>query len=82
MSSEQVVVRMYNVGFGDCFLLEFPRQNQEPFRVLVDCGSHSAGHPRDGWKISDAVAAIVNDVGEGPHPSSTSWRPATVTRTM
>jgi beta-lactamase superfamily II metal-dependent hydrolase len=64
----EIRVRMYNVGFGDCFLLEFPRQDQEPFRVLVDCGSHSAGHPRDGWKISDAVAAIVNDVGEGAAP--------------
>jgi beta-lactamase superfamily II metal-dependent hydrolase len=64
----EIRVRMYNVGFGDCFLLEFPRPDQEPFRVLVDCGSHSAGHPRDGWRISETVADIIKDVGEQSAP--------------
>ena len=44
-----VRVRMYNVGFGDCFVLEFPREDQPPFRILVDCGAHRAGYPRRGW---------------------------------
>jgi hypothetical protein len=60
---------MYNVGFGDCFVLEFPRKDQAPFRLLVDCRSHSAGHPRDGWNISETVTAIVDDVGQGSTPS-------------
>lgn len=40
MSSEQVVVRMYNVGFGDCFLLTLPTA-PGPRRMLIDCGTHS-----------------------------------------
>lgn len=59
----EVKVRLYNVGFGDCFLLEFPREDERPYRVLVDCGSHSAGHPRPGWKIAETVATIVEDTG-------------------
>jgi beta-lactamase superfamily II metal-dependent hydrolase len=59
-------VRLYNVGFGDCFLLEFPRPADPPFRVLVDCGSHSAGHPRPGWKIEETVATIVADLAGSP----------------
>ena len=62
----EVKVRMYNVGFGDCFVLEFPRQRQRPFRVLVDCGSHSAGPSRPGWKIHDTVTAVIHDVGDEP----------------
>lgn len=64
----EVRVRMYNVGFGDCFLLEFPRDEERPYRVLIDCGVHSAGHPRSGWKIGEAVAAIIKDTG-GAHSS-------------
>ncbi len=36
----EIRVRMYRVGFGDCFLLTFPG----PHHVLVDCGVHSAGN--------------------------------------
>jgi hypothetical protein len=54
-----VTVRMYNVGFGDAFLLVFPGDDR-PRRVLVDCGSHAAGPgPRP---IDDVVAQIVSDV--------------------
>jgi beta-lactamase superfamily II metal-dependent hydrolase len=35
--SAQAVVRMYNVGFGDAFLLILPGDDR-PRRVLVDCG--------------------------------------------
>jgi beta-lactamase superfamily II metal-dependent hydrolase len=59
--ADQVRVRMYNVGFGDCFLCEFPRPGA-PFRVLVDCGAHSSGYPRDGWRPEDVVDLIVSDI--------------------
>ncbi|MFQ6170679.1 hypothetical protein ACK8HX_03660 [Oryzobacter sp. R7] len=59
----EVRVRMYNVGFGDCFLLEFPREGRAPFRVLVDCGAHSSGFPRRCWRIRETVETIVRDVG-------------------
>jgi beta-lactamase superfamily II metal-dependent hydrolase len=62
----EVLVRMYNVGFGDCFLLEFPRDGQAPYRILVDCGAHNSGFPRKGWKIRETVEAIVADLGDPP----------------
>jgi len=42
MSDAQIQVRMYNVGFGDCFLLRIPTPQGER-RMLVDCGYHSQG---------------------------------------
>jgi hypothetical protein len=36
-------VRMYRVGFGDCFLLTLPTASA-PRYVLVDCGVHSRGN--------------------------------------
>lgn len=37
---DEVVVRMYGQGFGDCFLLAFPRQpaQPDPAYVVIDCG--------------------------------------------
>lgn len=56
---DRVTVRMYNVGFGDAFLLLFPGP-ERPFRVLIDCGTHSASpRPRP---ISEVVEQIVTDV--------------------
>ncbi len=41
-ANESVAVRMYGQGFGDCFLLAFPRAGQDgrkrPVYVVVDCG--------------------------------------------
>jgi beta-lactamase superfamily II metal-dependent hydrolase len=62
--ANEVRVRMYNVGFGDCFLCEFPREGQ-PFRVLIDCGAHSAGYPTKGWQPEDVVDTIVGDITAG-----------------
>lgn len=53
-----VTVRMYNVGFGDSFLLTFP--GSPPRKVLVDCGSHNAGPGP--LPIDDVAARIVEDV--------------------
>ena len=57
-SSGAVTVRMYNVGFGDAFLLAFP--GSPPRKVLVDCGSHRAGPGPE--PIADVAARIVRDV--------------------
>ena len=38
----RIQVRMYRVGFGDCFLLTLPTA-EGPQYVLVDCGVHSKG---------------------------------------
>jgi len=33
-------IRMYRPGFGDCFLLSFPKQEGGCFQMLIDCGVH------------------------------------------
>ncbi len=35
-----VTVRMYNTGYGDCFLLAFPGPRRKPRYVLIDFGCH------------------------------------------
>ena len=38
----QLIVRMYRQGLGDCFLLAFPGEGGgEPEYVLIDCGVHA-----------------------------------------
>jgi beta-lactamase superfamily II metal-dependent hydrolase len=56
MSENTIRVRMYNVGFGDCFLLTLPGKRT----VLVDAGFHAQGKGAFGG--NDLVAQIVEDV--------------------
>jgi hypothetical protein len=56
---------MYNVGFGDSFLLEFPAPDR-PRKVLIDCGSHQAGPPP--VPMSEIVDAILADAAEDGGP--------------
>lgn len=53
MAEETIRVRMYAVGFGDCFLIGFPAPDGRERLVLVDCGVHTA---------SERGASIVKDV--------------------
>jgi Predicted hydrolase (metallo-beta-lactamase superfamily) len=55
---------MYNVGFGDCFLLGFPGEDRERL-VLVDCGVHSAS--KGGRDLDDVIADVIKvaSVGSG-----------------
>ncbi|HEY7167316.1 MAG TPA: hypothetical protein VIB79_22325 [Candidatus Binatia bacterium] len=59
---KNVVVRMYNVGFGDAFLLHFPAKERSR-RVLIDCGMHSIGPGPIPMK--DVVRQIIEDVTDG-----------------
>jgi beta-lactamase superfamily II metal-dependent hydrolase len=54
--SKSIRVRMYNVGFGDCFLLTLPDKRT----VLVDAGFHSQGKGEFGG--NELVEKIVEDV--------------------
>lgn len=59
--SGDIKVRMYNVGFGDSFLITLPTSDGVK-RVLVDCGSHNAGPgPRP---IAEIAADIVTECTE------------------
>lgn len=55
----KITIRMYNVGFGDSFLLTV-RQSNGVWRMLVDCGVHTQGI--GAHKIDDIVADIIETV--------------------
>jgi len=40
-----VRIRMYQYGFGDCFLLTFRGRDDHPVHVLIDCGVHAQWRP-------------------------------------
>jgi beta-lactamase superfamily II metal-dependent hydrolase len=51
---------MYDVGFGDAFLITFPTSQGEK-KILIDCGTFgNKGGPR----LADVVRAIIDDVTE------------------
>jgi beta-lactamase superfamily II metal-dependent hydrolase len=55
----KIRIRMYNVGFGDCFLVSVPARPRT-LQILFDCGSHAAGPgPR---KIEEVVEDVIADV--------------------
>jgi len=57
---------MYNVGFGDCFLLTLPQDsNGQKHRVLIDCGSIK-GNGRT--SLDDIVERVIADVTENGTP--------------
>lgn len=64
-----VTIRMYHVGFGDCFLLTVPGP-QRKHRVLIDCGVH-AGTKRSTADPSfkEHVAKIVDDLRSDSDPT-------------
>ncbi|MFI6829952.1 MBL fold metallo-hydrolase [Kribbella sp. NPDC050241] len=53
-----VTVRMYNVGFGDAFVVTV-RRGRALWRMLVDCGVHNQGQARP---IRESVQAIIADL--------------------
>lgn len=60
-----VTVRMYNTGFGDCFLLAFPAENDSARYVLIDCGVHhqfSGGSERMKLITEDIAKATGNNL--------------------
>lgn len=54
---QQIRIRMYNVGFGDCFLVRIPTSGGER-KILFDCGSiKKANQP-----IDQIVKQVIKDV--------------------
>ena len=58
MAGSTVTVRMYNVGFGDAFVVTVRRKGTV-WRMLVDCGVHNQGQARP---IGESVKAIIADL--------------------
>ncbi len=55
-----LTIRMYNVGFGDCFLLVLP--GTPPRTMLVDAGFHSQG--KGAFSGNDLAERVIADVTE------------------
>lgn len=58
-SGASIRVRMYRIGFGDCFLVTLPVDGGHA-HILVDCGVHSQG---DIGMIPDIVKNVASESG-------------------
>ncbi|MEZ3160620.1 MBL fold metallo-hydrolase [Microbacterium sp. BWT-B31] len=59
-----VTIRMYNPGFGDCFLVTV-KEHDKTWRMLVDCGVHSHGRFKVNGQsrgIGEIVGAVIDQL--------------------
>ena len=63
MSDRHVSIRMYNVGFGDCFLVTIPTSAGDR-RILFDCGSMAKGNK----DMDEMVDQLLDDLREFSDP--------------
>ncbi len=61
-----VSIRMYSVGFGDCFLVTVRRPEDAPWRMLVDCGVHGLGIREPMADVITDLLAVCSDVTGSP----------------
>jgi beta-lactamase superfamily II metal-dependent hydrolase len=61
-----VTVRMYNPGFGDCFLLAFPGEDGSARYMLIDCGVHHQ-YPRAEERMRLVAEDIAKATGNRLH---------------
>ena len=57
MINDPIRIRMYNVGFGDCFLLFIPWARGHK-KIAIDCGSLK----NNGHTINEIADQLINDV--------------------
>ena len=60
LKPNQLRVRMYRVGFGDCFLLSVPVGDKHK-HALIDCGVHAKGDIRT---MPDVVADLRKETSD------------------
>jgi len=63
MSPWKARIRMYKVGFGDCFLLSFYYAGNDRRHVLIDCGTTKA--PPGNSNLMRQIAEDVRDEANG-----------------
>lgn len=59
--SPRARVRMYRHGLGDCILIEFPRPEQDPYRIMIDCGL-VLGASRSDEKMKEVMQHLYDDL--------------------
>ena len=62
LGPDEVKVRMYRQGLGDCFLLAFPGPAGRPAYVLIDCGLVTSAPRRD---LLPRVVADIKEATDG-----------------
>ena len=77
-SMNSLRIRMYNVGFGDCFLLFIPTEDGER-TMLLDCGKHMSS--KTGHTISEAAKDVVRPSPARARPALTWSSPPIATTT-
>jgi beta-lactamase superfamily II metal-dependent hydrolase len=62
VGNDQIRIRMYRVGFGDCFLISLPPAGGggDGRHILVDCGVHAKG---DIGTMAEVVTDIEKETG-------------------
>jgi beta-lactamase superfamily II metal-dependent hydrolase len=59
-SGRSIRIRMYNCGFGDCFLIFAPTLSGPDKKILIDCGSFKA----QARPINEIVGRVIEDLRE------------------
>lgn len=59
-SITEVVIHMYKMGTGDCFVLKFMAGEKESFKMLIDCGRHCFGCKHG--DITPFIETLVDDI--------------------
>lgn len=62
----RIRIRMYQVGFGDCFLLTFDYPVGSSRHVLIDCGSMASPKGSPPGLIKRVAAHVATTVGDEP----------------
>jgi Predicted hydrolase (metallo-beta-lactamase superfamily) len=59
MTGPRIQIRMFNVGFGDCFLVRFSGPDGNYSTMLIDCGAHTAG--KGGVPLETIVEDLIGE---------------------
>jgi beta-lactamase superfamily II metal-dependent hydrolase len=57
-NARTIHIRMYNCGFGDCFLIRAPTRSGAEKTILIDCGSFK----KQAKSISEIVGQVIADL--------------------
>lgn len=61
---KKIRIRMYRIGFGDCFLLSLPAENGKSTaqyrHILIDCGVHAGGDIHTMEKVLDNISEVTD----------------------
>ena len=62
--ADEVAIRMYRQGHGDCFLLAFPRKETgEPVYMMIDCGYKPGSQIKNARGTKLKIDEVVKDIG-------------------